>query len=324
MLTLSNTFLEPERGQEEQRLERLLALSVEAFELGCRTPRRDVEHLCRELRAAGRCIRSLENYCPLPRELEPRGGVLSPSVNGDAIPFSSLDHEERRAAIAATRSTLEWAARCEARAVVVTCGRVPIPLGFDEFLEALAAGERERGLQGELRRRFLERRAEAAPAHLDAVRSTLDGVLRAAEHLEIPVALVNRRLPEEIPTTAELEQLLDEFRGAPMGCWYDTAHAHHQERLGFASATELHELMEPRLLGLHVHDLMGLECGLPPGEGELELRTLLAGVPEHLPLVLRCQGDDTRIARALEHLRDGGADPDDLSPLDPYLPIINR
>ena len=122
MIALSTSLipLRPEEpSSEEARLERLLATEVVAYELDCRIPSRELEPLAMGLRHAGREITSLHNFCPLPLNLR---GAPGP----EPLLPSSQDPEERRAVIQATRRTLEWAARLEARAVVFLCG-LPLP-----------------------------------------------------------------------------------------------------------------------------------------------------------------------------------------------------
>ncbi|MFQ5654995.1 MAG: sugar phosphate isomerase/epimerase family protein [Planctomycetota bacterium] len=299
MIALSTSILSTDPSQAEQRIRRLLSFDVEGHELSYRIPRSEIEGLGAAIRAARRRVVSLHSYCPVPR------GVLPENAGGDLLPLSSLDREERRAAVRATVTTLEWAARLEAGAVVVHCGSTPVEYPRDRVKHLFREG-RWRGEEGaQSRRRIAEERLRAAPRSFDALCHSLDRVLREAARLEIPVAPENRLYPHELPDAAEFRLLLEEFRGGPIGSWYDTGHAGYQEALGFQASEELREAMAPGLLGTHVHDVAGIKDHLPPGEGGLDLAALLADLPGEIPLVIECRPDqsDERIAAGIDHLR---------------------
>ncbi len=239
---------------------------------------------------------------------------------GDLLLLTSEDTTLRNRGVAATIETLEWAARLEARFVVCHSGRTPIEYPKHRIRELYDGGKWPIGEGETVIRKIARERAETAERCLDLLRLSLDRILVAATRLEVSLGLENRVYPHEIPNPAEFGRLIQTFEGAPLGTWYDTGHARYQEVLGFAAPQETWDAMRSTLLGCHVHDVIGIQDHLPPGEGELNLSARLRDLPEELPLVIECrpgQGHE-RIAAGIDHLRTLRFG-DENAPADPFL-----
>ncbi len=236
----------------------------------------------------------------------PRDPEADPRTAHAAGPLlTSIDPDERRAAVRQAFETLARAADMGVGAVVVHVGRVDLPPDVDALrLEAMCReGLRESPEYEALRSRVAEARAAAAPAHRDATLSSLDRVAGEAVRRGLWVGLENRYHPPEIPDRAEMETIFRELEGAPLGYWHDTGHAASQVLLGFlGSHTELLEAFRDRLLGIHLHDARGLDDHLAPGEGELDFTALAPLLREEARRVLEVHPRSP--ARALERARE--------------------
>jgi len=321
VLALSTSCLPPGPEGLDERITRLLDHEVEGYELSYRIAEEEIERFGREIRAVGRSVVSLHSYCPVPSGIRPR------EAGGDLLLLTSEDESLRREGIRATIRTLEWAARLEARAIVMHSGRTPIDYPKHEirklhdsgrWIGGANAGSGDEALG--ILRRVTEQLAETAPRTLDLLKRSLDPILEAASRLEVMVGLENRIYPHEHPNAAEFPILLETFAGAPIGTWYDTGHSCYREILGFVFPGSTWKAMLPHLLGCHVHDVQGIQDHLPPGEGSLDFADLLSDAPEEIPLVVECRADQSaeRIAAGISFLEASLAGGDEKTPTDPF------
>lgn len=305
------------------------------YELTDQTPREQLPELIEALARQGRAVVGLRNYCPAPREV-PLGRTAA-----EMLSLVAPDRESRSRAVTATRETLEWAARAEAKCVIVDVGACGMP-SPTEKIEGLVHKRRWAGAEGIRAREFiaLQRRPHAERA-FDVLLQSMDRVLSHAEHLEIAVAIRNPLHYDHLPSATEFERLLRELRGSRLRSWYDVSHGRAREILGLESAFELRRAMggpvsppddtdetpKPSLLmGYHLTDLRGSDVGLPIGEGEVDFRAVLEDVGSEVPMVVVAPRGTTpeRIARALEVARNLGLDGPPPKPWEDHLPIIGR
>ena len=110
--------------------------------------------------------------------------------------------------------------------------------------------------------------------------------MKAAETLEIVLGLENRYHYHQLPTPEDFEILFKHFAGAPVGYWHDAGHARVIELLGGLPAGEMLARYGDRLVGFHLHDAIGLDDHMPPGDGEIDFNTIAPFVgPETLQVV---------------------------------------
>ena len=314
MLALSTSCIAPAPAELDARIDELLSYEVDAYELSYKIAGDEIAAFGKAIIGAGRRVVSLHSYCPVPK------GIVPANAGGDLLLLTSEDKTMRERGVKATIDTLEWAARLEARAIVIHSGRTPIEYPKLRIRDLYDRG-RWPGNDGEgIIRKLLKDRKETVERSLDLLCLSLDPILQAASHFEVSVGLENRIYPHELPGPAEFTRLLDVFRGAMVGTWYDTGHAKYQEELGFAAPGETWDAMRPSLLGCHVHDVLGIQDHLPPGEGKLDLAALLTDLPDTMPLVIECragQGVD-RIRAGIDELRRTLSG-DENTPADPFF-----
>jgi len=169
--------------------------------------------------------------------------------------ISSLDKDERAAAVEAVTASLHLAEQLGAPVVILHAGVVPVDPQLDRQLRDLYNQGRRNGREyADLKAELLKERARQAERHLDATRRSLERLATLADALGVRIALENRFCYQEIPTPDELDLLLDEFAG-PVAFWFDTGHAYCLEELGFIPHREWLTGFSQHLLGCHLHDM---------------------------------------------------------------------
>jgi sugar phosphate isomerase/epimerase len=221
-------------------------------------------------------ISSLHNFCPLPM------GVNHAAPN--IFLFSSSDRRERENAWRHSLKTLETAARLRAPAVVLHLGRIEMKEYTDRLLEMLRQGRKESTKFTALCEEVLEKREKKKQEFVQQSAEMLDRLANAAAERGLKLGVENRQALEEIPLDSDLELLLLEFNRPSVGYWHDCGHAQIKENLGFI-VHRLHlQSLAPRLLGLHVHDVVypGRDHAAP-GSGTVDYGALKPMVkPEHI------------------------------------------
>lgn len=268
MLAVSTSWISAEAQTARGIVEAALSLEAGALELDYRISAHTYRDLRGLLKKAGISVVSVHNFFPVPD--------LAKEPGGDAFLFTSDDERERELALRYTRKTLEHAADLEARAVVMHLGEIPLGHLVDRLYELYERGE-QNSAKGRLVQEELAReRKRLAPRYLDRVLLALDRLLPLAEKLGLVLGIENRYHYHQVPSLEEIGTILREFRGAPVGYWHDTGHAHHFEVLGWASQRDFVEAHRDHLIGLHLHDARGREDHLAPGTGEVDFVQLAA------------------------------------------------
>ncbi|MEJ2037702.1 MAG: sugar phosphate isomerase/epimerase [Desulfosarcinaceae bacterium] len=274
-------------------------LGVRAVELEYRLGRKVFQDLKPLLREAGIAVVSLHNYCPFP-QLMPKAGP-----SGDYFRLSATDREERDLAVAWTARTLEAAHDLEARAVVLHCGLVQKPSRRAEFYHCFRTHGSESQAYQNLLAAEQERLDAAKAPFMDALMFSLDKLLPAADRLDLTLGLEIRYHYDELPGFADMERLLAEFAGGPVGYWHDCGHAHAQEILGLNTQLQWLERFKQDLVGAHLHDARGLEDHLAPGKGEIDFNAVVSALDPSKPAVLELAPGTTHgdIKHGIDYLR---------------------
>ena len=302
MLAVSTTCLSILAKLTNREIDRLFDADVVGHELGPEVPADSLDALADAIRRGKRTIVSLRAPCPGPRvSAEP--DRLAPPAR-----LSSLDASERQEAIERARNTLELSAKLEARHVILDGGVNSATFDVEQIEQLIARREWAADGGRIFREHFAERRAKFAPAHLDALRFALEPLLELAESLEIQLALLNPGSPERIPNHEEFIQIAETFRGAPLGLWFDPAHASVLAELGFEDPLITQSIVEEHVVGVQLHDRHELEYGYLPGEGSVDYRAWAERLPPEIPKVLTPipTHSGERIGRSLEYLRSLG------------------
>ena len=77
-----------------------------------------------------------------------------------------------------------------------------------------------------------------------------------------------------MPGFDDFKVLFTEFEGGPLGYWHDTGHAHANEILNIIPPEALLKTYSDRLIGVHLHDAIGLDDHLAPGTGIVDFKSI--------------------------------------------------
>jgi sugar phosphate isomerase/epimerase len=211
----------------------------------------------------GHRIVSIHEPCPAQHsiaELRERGWLIS-----------AADDEDRRRAVAVIRRSIEFAHQVGASVVIVHPGEVDVDPALDRALLGLF----KQGAAGELqfaqaRERLRSAREDRAGIAMRSVRRSLAELAECAAGLGVRLGLENRYHYHEIPQPDELEELLATDRGDVIGYWHDVGHAQVMECLGFSRHEDCLRRFSGRIVGVHLHDIVGIQDHLAPGLGSLD------------------------------------------------------
>jgi sugar phosphate isomerase/epimerase len=262
VIGLSTVWTSRDARSGEELLGPILDLGFEGVELEYRITQQIFREIRPRIRNHEIQVLSIHNYFPVPAI------IPQERASGDCFSLSSLDREEREQGVFYTCHTLEQAHDLEARAVVLHLGKVETDLPKDG-LQQLYRGERWNDEGPKLLQREREERSRLRDPHLDALLFSLERILKRAEQLGVVVGIENRYYFQEMPDKEEIGIILDQFQGGPIGYWHDTGHAAVAETLGILRHEELLQSYAPHLIGLHLHDALGVDDHKPPGQGEI-------------------------------------------------------
>lgn len=213
-------------------------------------------------------VLSIHNFFPKPEDLKNENG------SGDLFLLSSIDRDERLSAINYSTRTIEHANDLEARAVVLHLGRVDMPNPKADFFRLYEMGkiDEAEGLA------FIEEqrqiRKNKRQKNLDAVLFCLEKLNKEAEKNGVFLGVENRYYFHEIPNFEEIAIIMNEFEGGNIRYWHDVGHASALEKLGVCRQKDLLQAYSENMIGIHLHDIKGLDDHLAPGQGDMNFEEI--------------------------------------------------
>lgn len=253
------------------------------------------------VRLNGYAITSVHEPCP--------ADVSVPELKKRDWLISSTDQDNRRRGVESIRRSIDLAHQLGAPAVIVHPGRV----NMDESLEAALRqlykdGQRATPEYEQIKARMIDARAERAGPHLQAVRRSIAELAEHAARLGIRLGLENRDHYFEMPLIDEMDYLLDQGYGETVGYWHDVGHAEKSQYKGYGPHAEWLTRLAGKIIGVHLHDIAGMDDHLTAGRGEMDWGL----VARHLPAnILRtCEfhnaSSPQQIADGLQRLVEQG------------------
>jgi sugar phosphate isomerase/epimerase len=268
MLALSTSWQSGGSATAGQILGALTNTGIKGVELSYRISENLYQQMKRPLGHSGLKVVSVHNYFPIP-SVEPES-----KNSGDLLLLSSPQKEQRENAIRFTAKTIEQAGDLGAAAVVLHGGAVDM----NHEMQVLYQYFHSQQLHSEDAQIFLRNKLKELdsrkPRHLDRLLASLDRLVSVAEKQGVLLGLENRYHYHELPGPDDFRVIFEKFKGAPIGYWHDTGHAHANEILGLIPKNALLQNYADQLIGVHLHDAVGLDDHIPPGSGEIDFEAL--------------------------------------------------
>lgn len=246
-------------------------------------------------------ITSVHEPCPAdmrPNELAARGWLIS-----------AADEENRRRGVQAVLRSIDLAGRLRATAVIVHPGSVPVDESIEAAMRQLyREGKRHTAHYEHLLARMVAERGERAAVHLAAVRRSLDELANEAARRGVRLGLENRDHYYEIPLIDELSELLEAGYGETVGYWHDAGHAQKSEYKGYGPHEAWLTRFRDRMIGVHLHDLRGMDDHMAAGLGDMPWDMVAKHLPEGI--IRTCEFQNTnspeQVAQGLRFLAEAG------------------
>jgi len=268
MIALSTSWQSGESTTAEEMLAALKKLEITGIELSYRISEAQYQQMKSPLERSGLAVVSVHNYFPIPSARSNSKG------SGDLFLLSSPQKEERQNAVRFTAKTIEHAGDLGAAAVVLHCGVVEMNHEMQvlyQYVNSNRLGSEEAQIFMHNKLKEWNRRK---PKHMDSLLASLEHLVPVAEKQGVLLGLENRYHYHELPGPDDFNVIFDKFKGAPIGYWHDTGHAHANETLGLIPKGSLLQTYGNRLVGIHLHDAVGLDDHIPPGSGEIDFKAL--------------------------------------------------
>ena len=268
MLALSTSWQSGGSTTAEGMLAALKDLDISGIELSYRISEGFYQEMKNPLSRSGLKVVSVHNYFPIPSaRSDSKGG-------GDLFCLASSDDDERQNSIRFTAKTIERAGNLSAAAMVLHYKVVEM----NHEMHLLYQYKNSNQLDSEEAQIFirnkLEERDRLKPRHKDRLFASLDHLVPVAEKQGVLLGLENRYHYHELPGLDDFRLIFDHFKGAPIGYWHDTGHAHANETLGLIASDSLLLSYAHQLIGVHLHDAIGIDDHIPPGSGEIDFAAL--------------------------------------------------
>lgn len=209
-------------------------------------------------------IISLHNYCPLPEGIDPK------KASPDFPSLSSPDEAERREALRLTKGTIDSAMELGARAVILHMGRVEVK----NRTIKLSHLEKGTPAHNELKTRMEEERQLLAKPYFENALKSLEELEQYAGRKGISLGIENRYYFRELPSFEEIGRILDHFGDSSIYYWHDVGHAKTQEYIGFGTHDDYLKSFSRKLMGIHLHDIIGVDDHRVPGKGNFDFNVL--------------------------------------------------
>jgi len=207
------------------------------------------------------------------------------------------------------KGTIDEACRMGCRLVVIHPGRIICDHSMDDRLRAFyRAGLKESPDYEDLRLRLITDRASRSAPHLEKCLESLNEIVTFATDTGVMLGLENRFHYYELPVFDEMSSLLDEFQQPWVGWQFDIGHLQVHDQLGLLSMQNWLERFGSRIIGVHLHDVRGIQDHQLPGTGEVDFAMIAKYLPPDCYHTLEVDKALSReaVARGMRYLEKTG------------------
>ena len=251
-------------NEGEKLLFEISRLGFNAVELSFNLNSEMVDGIAALARRLKISIESVHNYCPIP------DGLSRQEALPDYYSLASLNEEERTLAVKYAKRSIDTAARLGAKAVVLHCGRVEVADYTRELINLYNQGKNNSGEFHELKNKMVRERSLESGKFLTQALLSIEELNAYAQIKGQLLGIETRFYYREIPNIDEIGLILDKFSNSRVFYWHDTGHAQLMENLGLASHLDFLERYGRRMIGIHLHDILGCQDHLAPLQGKID------------------------------------------------------
>jgi len=250
-------------------LKQLKSIGFSKFELNVEVPENWFNNINKSVLNNEVEISGLHNFCPA-LEYLPEGKNYY-----NVYSITSDNTEERNLAIEYTKKTIKFAKYVNAKYIVMHPGEVKIEMTGEKVNSFAYKFGTKVCLYEKYKNECIKQRQQHTKHYLDNLFFGLEQILNYAVKNNIFIGLENRFYYHEIPIPEDLDKIFNKFNDIHLGYWHDIGHCEVNKRLGFFNSH--HDFLKPfknKLIGMHLHDVKGLEDHFAPGTGEVDFNIL--------------------------------------------------
>lgn len=279
-------------------VEEIRALGIDKIELNF-TLTKDIVREIHDLKGQGLIdVVGLHNFCPIP------DGLPRSEASPDYFSLSSLDEAERKRAISQTCRTIDAAREIKAKVVIIHAGKVEMDQNPRALIKLYEKRAKETRYYEMVKKALVEERSLKEAKFLTHAIRSLTELSDYSRKSEVLLGIENRYHMHEIPSLDEMGVILDHFEGSNIFYWHDVGHAQVLENLGICKHKDYLDRFGAKMIGFHLHDVVGMDDHRAPGMGNFDFKILRPYLKEEILLVLEPHYPATRlqIKRAVKFL----------------------
>jgi sugar phosphate isomerase/epimerase len=228
-------------------------------------------------------VSSLHSPCP--------HSISSTGVPVKELSLSSIQETERREAVHYAKKTIETASTTGAEAIVIHLGEIPLDISLqDKMYQMCEKGNVNSTEYKHIRDLLIIARVSNATQYVNAAERSLKELSKYGIQHNVLVGIETRYHFHEIPDINEMERFLHEVKDNTVGYWHDTGHAEIQQKLGLTSHKEWLSRFKDRVIGTHIHDVVGIADHYCPGMGTVEWDMVAGLLPQQIIKVCEIGG----------------------------------
>jgi len=223
--------------------------------------------------------------------------------------ISSTDEDCRKHGVESIKRSLDLAEELSAHTIIIHAGHISPDLSLENKLRKLYESHQVNTPDyQDLMALMVDKRRDLITPCMDSVEKSLKELLKYAGNCGIRLGLENRYHYFDIPSQDEMAHLLDQAGPGQLGFIYDTGHSQTMENLGFYTQKAWLDRFSTRIIGSHLHDVLGVVDHHAPGLGEVDFKQLASYLPQDSYRTMEIHPRNTaeQIKNGLNFLADSG------------------
>ncbi len=252
-------------------IDNLKNLEINCVELNTDIPVDWMKYIYKSVKNKEVKVLSLHNFCPAVENI-PKG-----KFGFNVYSLTSDDENERNLALEYTLRTISYALELNAEVVVLHLGEIKTEPSAEEFYKFVLNFGIGSKLYIHYKNSLIKTRQINKQKYFDLLYFSLDKIIKYAEDNDVKLGIETRFYPNEIPNFLEIKEIIDHYKSKILFYWHDFGHAEVQTKLGFIETHKKYfEEYSDKLIGYHIHNLIGYKDHFSPINGEIKFEELLS------------------------------------------------